>query len=389
MSLNQGKVLVLIGTRPEAIKMLPLLKNLRRCPEFKVRLGVTGQHRELLEQILSPCGIPIDWDLGLMRPNQSLSEVSARCLGAIPRILEEFSPDVVLVQGDTSTAVMAGLSAFFKKIPVAHVEAGLRTGKKYSPFPEEMNRIILSALADIHFCPTELSKMNLLREGIPENNIFVTGNTSIDSLKEEWELNREITYLKSIIQFPKIVLVTAHRRENFGSKMASLFKSILKLADHNPEFQFVYPVHPNPEVKTLAWNILSEHERIRLLKPVNYAELVYLMRHSCCVLTDSGGIQEEAPTLGIQTLVLRDNTERPEALETGFAQLVGTDPKSLYDAFMKLKNEGALERKASWRGGPFGDGNAAEKVTEILKGWWFYHFSASSQSADVLTQLSA
>lgn len=385
----QGKILVLIGTRPEAIKMLPLLKSLRQTPEFKVKLGVTGQHRELLEQTLSSCGIPIDWDLGLMRPNQSLPEVSARCLGSIPRILDQFSPDLILVQGDTTTAAMAGLSAFFKKIPVAHVEAGLRTGNKYSPFPEEMNRIILSAIADIHFCPTERAKKNLLREGIPENDVFVTGNTSIDSLKEEWEQNQEFSHLKTLTQSSKTVLITAHRRENFGSKMVGLFKAILTLADHNPDFQFIYPVHPNPEVKILAWNILSEHDRIQLIEPVNYSELVYLMRHSCCVLTDSGGIQEEAPTLGIQTLILRENTERPEALETGFAQLVGTEPKMLYEAFMTLKNKGALERKASWLGGPFGDGKAATRMNEILKGWWFYRSSAWSQSNETSNQLSA
>lgn len=368
----QGKVLVLIGTRPEAIKMLPLLKSLRHSPEFQVKLGVTGQHRELLEQMLDPSDISIDWDLDLMRPNQSLSDVSARVLASIPRILDEFAPDLVLVQGDTTTAAMAGLSAFFKKIPVAHVEAGLRTGNKQSPFPEEMNRVFLSALSDLHFCPTQRSKNNLLVEGIPDSKTFVTGNTSIDALKEEWDCNREFPSLKTLVQPLKTVLVTAHRRENFGRKMAGLFESIRKLADHNSDFQFVYPVHPNPEVKTLAGTILSEHERIHLIEPVNYPELVYLMRHSCCVLTDSGGIQEEAPTLGIQTLILRENTERPEALETGFAQLVGTDPKFLYETFMQLKNQGAFERKPSWLGGPFGDGKAAQKITEILKGWWFF-----------------
>lgn len=395
--MDQAKVLVLIGTRPEAIKMVPVLKSLRQCPEFQVKLGVTGQHRELLEQTLNHFNIPIDWDLGLMRPNQSLSEVSSRCLGSIPRILDDFSPDLVLVQGDTTTAVMAGLSAFFKKIPVAHIEAGLRTGNRYSPFPEEINRIILSVLAELHFCPTERSKKNLLVEGIPENETFVTGNTSIDALKEEWDLNKEFPDLKPLVQPYKTVLVTAHRRENFGFKLAGLFKSIRKLADHNPQFQFIYPVHPNPEVKSLAWNILSDHERIRLIQPVSYPELVFLMRNSSCILTDSGGIQEEAPTLGIPTLILRENTERPEAFDTGFAQLVGTDPKSLYDAFMTLRENGALEGKAQWLGGPFGDGKAAGRITEILKGWWLFKNrdpiptipSAWSQSAEIQSLLSA
>ena len=395
--MNQGKLLMLIGTRPETIKTLPLLKKLKACPEFQIKLGVTGQHRELLEQTLKPFDISIDWDLGLMRPNQSLSEVSARCLGSIPRILEDFSPDLVLVQGDTTTATMAALSSFFKKIPVAHIEAGLRSGDRYSPFPEEMNRIFLSSIAELHFCPTQRSKNNLLAEGIPEVDAFITGNTGIDALREEWDLNQEFPKLKSLIQSSKTVLITAHRRENFGPILTNIFKSIRKLADHNPLFHFIYPVHPNPEVKTLAWNILSEHERIRLIEPVSYPELVYLMRHSSCVLTDSGGIQEEAPTLGIQTLILRDNTERPEALETGFAELVGTDPKTLYERFMKLKAEGAFERKAQWIGGPFGDGNASGKIVEILKGWWLFKNrdpipqfpNAWSQSSEILTLLSA
>ena len=395
--MNQGKLLMLIGTRPEAIKTLPLLKRLKECPEFQVKLGVTGQHRELLEQTLKPFDISIDWDLGLMRPNQTLSEVSARCLGSIPRILEDYSPDLVLVQGDTTTATMAALSSFFKKIPVGHIEAGLRTGDRYSPFPEEMNRVMLSSIAELHFCPTQRSKSNLLVEGVPDVEAFVTGNTGIDALKEEWDRDQEFPQLKPFIQSKKTVLITAHRRENFGDKLSSIFKSIRKLADHNPLFQFVYPVHPNPEVKTVAWNVLSDHERIRLIDPVGYPELVYLMRHSSCVLTDSGGIQEEAPTLGIQTLILRDNTERPEALETGFAELVGTDPKSLYDCFMKLKTNGAFEKRAEWIGGPFGDGNASGKIVEILKGWWLFKNrdpiprfpSAWSQSSEVLTLLSA
>ncbi|NBT58109.1 UDP-N-acetylglucosamine 2-epimerase (non-hydrolyzing) [bacterium] len=385
----RGKILALIGTRPEAIKMLPVLKDLKQCPEFEIKLGVTGQHRELLEKNLQSFQIPIDWDLGLMRPNQSLSEVSARCLSFLPRILDECSPDLVLVQGDTTTAVMASLSSFFKKIPVAHVEAGLRTGNRYSPFPEEMNRIMLSALAEIHFCPTPRAKNNLLVEGIPESDAFVTGNTSIDALKEEWELNHEFPGLKHLIGSKKMVLVTAHRRENFGSKLEGLFQSLRKIADHNPGFQFIYPVHPNPEVKTLAWDILSEHERIHLIEPVTYSELIYLMRHSCCVLTDSGGIQEEAPTVGVPTLILRENTERPEALETGFAQLVGTDPKRLYDTFMKLKTDGAFERRARWVGGPFGDGKAAPRIVDILRGWWFLRTNAWSHPSAAATQISA
>jgi len=395
--MNRGKLLLLIGTRPEAIKILPLLRKLRDCPEFEIKLGVTGQHRELLEQTLKPFDIPIDWDLGLMRPNQSLSEVSARCLGSIPGILEDYNPDLVLVQGDTTTATMSSLCSFFKKIPVAHIEAGLRTGDKYSPFPEEMNRIILSAIAELHFCPTQRSKNNLLTEGIPDGEVFVTGNTGIDALKEEWDRNQEFPHLKRKNKSLKTVLITAHRRENFGQKLAGIFKSIRTLADHNPLFQFIYPVHPNPEVKTLAWNILSEHDRIHLIDPVSYPELIYLMRHSSCVLTDSGGIQEEAPTLGIQTLILRDNTERPEALDTGFAELIGTEPKSIYDGFMKLKENGALERKAEWIGGPFGDGNASAKIVEILKGWWLFKNrdpipripNAWSQSSEILTLLSA
>lgn len=368
----QAKVIVFIGTRPEAIKMLPLLKRLKQSPLFQVKLASSGQHRELLEQTLKPFHISIDWDLEVMRPNQSLEAVSVRCLESIPKILSDFAPDLVLVQGDTTTAFMAGLSSFLKKIPVAHIEAGLRTGNRYSPFPEEMNRVILSSLSELHFCPTQQSQENLSREGIPKSATFVTGNTSIDALKEEWDLNQEFPHLEQRIRSLKTVLVTAHRRENFGSKMEGLFHCIRTLADLNSEFQFIYPVHPNPEVKKSAWNILREHERIQLIDPVSYPELIFLMRNSSCVLTDSGGIQEEAPTLGIHTLVLRDNTERPEAQQTGFSHLVGTDPQSLFDTFMSLKNNGAFEEKARWRNGPFGDGKAAHRIVETLEGWWLF-----------------
>ena len=370
--MTTAKVMVLIGTRPEAIKLLPILKKLKQSPRFETKLVLSGQHKELLDQTLKPLDINIDVDLHLMRPNQSLEEMSVRCLEAIPDTLDLFSPDLVMVQGDTTTAFMSGLSSFFKKIPVAHIEAGLRTRNRYSPFPEEMNRVILSSLSELHFCPTAQSKQNLLKEGIPESAAFVTGNTSIDALREEWDRNQDFPQLRKLVSPFKTVLVTAHRRENLGKKMIGLFQSIRSLADSHPDFQFIYPVHPNPEVKQTAHSILSEHKRIRLLAPVSYPELVYLMRHSSCVLTDSGGIQEEAPTLGIHTLILRDNTERPEALDTGFAHLVGTDPKSLLEIFTKLNKNGTFSNKASWRGGPFGDGNASSRIVDTLEGWWLF-----------------
>ncbi|NBX92535.1 MAG: UDP-N-acetylglucosamine 2-epimerase (non-hydrolyzing) [Proteobacteria bacterium] len=364
-----GKLLILIGTRPEAIKTLPLLKKLKASPEFQVKLGATGQHQELLEQTLKPFEFSIDWNLGIMRPNQSLAELSASCLALIPKIFDDFSPDLVIVQGDTTTATMAALSSFFNRIPVAHIEAGLRTGIRYSPFPEEMNRILLTGIADIHFCPTERSRQNLLYEGISQEAVFVTGNTGIDALRDEWENPQEFPELRKLLGDRKTVLVTAHRRENFGTKMENIFRAIRALADKNPGYQFVYPVHPNPAVRPLAWKILSEHERIILIDPVGYPELVFLMRNSSCILTDSGGIQEEAPTLGIHSLILRDNTERPEALETGFSTLVGTHPSSIFDSFTRLRDQGAFDQPPRWLGGPFGNGHASDKIIHILKDW--------------------
>lgn len=368
--MKKAKILVCLGTRPEAIKMLPVVQALSRLPEFVLKCCFTGQHRDLLDQTLPHIPIRLDWNLRLMQAHQSIEGFSARCLEQLPKVFDEFCPDLVLVQGDTTTAVMGGLAAFYKKTAVAHIEAGLRTYRRYSPFPEEMNRLILSVLSHFHFCPTERAKSNLLREGVDEDSVFVTGNTSIDALKEIWNSPNDHPRLRRFINGRKMILVTAHRRENFGAKMTGVFKSLRQLADAFVDYQFIFPVHPNPQIKKMAEEILRKHDRMSLLDPLSHAEMVYLLRNTCCVLTDSGGLQEEAPSLGIPTLILREDTERPEALETGYAFLVGTDPQQLQQKFSQLHAEGAFDQKARWVGGPFGNGDASTKIANVLSDWW-------------------
>lgn len=368
--MKKGRLLVCVGTRPEAIKMLPVVKALSQQSDFVLKCCSTGQHRDLLDQTLPQIPIAFDWNLALMQAHQSIGEFSARCLEQLPKVFDEFRPDMVLVQGDTTTALMGGLSAFYKKIAVAHVEAGLRTFQRYSPFPEEMNRLILSNLSNFHFCPTDRAKKNLLREGADENSIFVTGNTSIDALKELWNSSEEHPRVHQLIKKRKIILVTAHRRENFGKKMTAIFQSLRQIAEEFTDYQFVFPVHPNPQIKSIAEEILSKQDRIALLEPLSHSEMVYLLKKVCGVLTDSGGLQEEAPCLGIPTLILREDTERPEALETGYAVLVGTDPRRMRDQFSQLHSQGAFDQKPRWVGGPFGNGDASTKIAGILREWW-------------------
>jgi len=385
--MRQGKLLVMIGTRPEAIKMLPLIEALQNCQNFNVCVASSGQHRDLLAQTLPESSQFLDMKFVSSRDHKSIIDFSARCLEVIPPLLDHVHPDLILVQGDTTTAVMSGVSAFYKKIPVGHVEAGLRTGNRYSPFPEEIHRRLLSVLSDLHFCPTENARNNLLEEGVPKDQIFVTGNTSIDILKRRWAQNIQYESIERLLKRTTNILVTLHRRENFGLKMKRIFEGIKFLADAFTDIQFIFPVHPNPEVKNLAWSLFNKHRRIQLLEPLSHREIVSLMRHTSCVITDSGGLQEEAPTLGIPTLIVRDNTERPEALETGYGYLVGTEPQALINQFTDLKRNGVFEKKAHWAGGPFGDGTAATKILEVLKGWWLFKNSPieSSYSMPVIS----
>jgi len=354
------KLLFFVGTRPEGIKMAPLINIFKQAP-FITKVCNTGQHKELLDQTLNFFQIKPDFDLAIMSPNQSLEKLTSRLLTTISELLDSEKPDLIFVHGDTTTCFVSALSAFYKKIPIAHIEAGLRTNNKFSPFPEEINRVIVSRLADFHFAPTELAKDNLLKDGIDPKKVFVTGNTVIDALFETIKLN------KSEGDHEKLILITGHRRENFGSGFKNIFSAIKSLANKYKDYNFVYPVHPNPNVKEIAEEYFSSLSNINLIPPVDYPQFVLLMKKSYLIITDSGGIQEEAPSLGKPVLVTRDTTERPEALESGTVLLVGDDVfkieeevsklidnKKYYNSFKKLQN-------------PYGDGNASNKILNIIK----------------------
>ena len=376
------RVLCVFGTRPEAIKMAPVIRELRNhSDQIKPVVCVTAQHREMLDQVLDHFGIQPDIDLNLMEPDQILPKLTSRVLVAMTEVLERQRPDWVLIQGDTTTVMATALAAFYLKIPVGHVEAGLRTQDRYNPFPEEINRHIVSVLATYHFAPTQSAKEALLAEGIPRDAIFVTGNTVVDAL--HWVLKqppseqskRLFANLGSTTPNladkgnpRKVVLVTAHRRESFGLPFESLCRGLRKLVERNPEVYLVYPVHMNPKVREPVQRILAGHERIRLIDPLPYEPLVRLMYAAYLVLTDSGGIQEEAPVLGKPVLVLREKTERPEVVKAGVAKLVGTDENRIVaEAEKLLHDRGAYQAMARARS-LFGDGYAAERIVQLLLG---------------------
>ncbi len=360
------RVLSVFGTRPEAIKLAPVVLELRRRPgAFESRVCVTAQHREMLDQVLEWFAIAPDVDLNLMRPDQSLAEFAGRALEAVGRMLAEVEPDVVLVQGDTSTAMIAALGAFYRRIPVGHVEAGLRTRDRYNPFPEEINRRIVGTLATFHFAPTEQAAAALRSEQVDPASVFVTGNTVVDALLRTVERPVDLD-LGFSLEGRRMVLVTAHRRESFGAPFESLLGALRDLADRNADVDIVYPVHLNPNVQGPANRILAGHPRIHLLKPLRYEQFAHLMARAYLILTDSGGIQEEAPVLGKPTLVMRETTERPEAVAAGTARLVGTDrARIVTEAERLLRDERAYAAMAQ-AGSPFGDGHAAERIVDLL-----------------------
>jgi UDP-N-acetylglucosamine 2-epimerase (non-hydrolysing) len=366
-------ILVAMGTRPEAIKLFPVIHALKREPAFDVTVCVTAQHREMLDQVLSIADIRPDVDLDLMRPNQSLPQITSRILTGLDDVLNETKPDRVLVQGDTTTAMAAALSAYYHKIPVDHVEAGLRSGDIYSPFPEEVNRKVVGSLASWHFAPTARAADALIRENVSPERVIITGNTVIDALLETEKRIGSFKDIKRSIdsELPdpgdnrRIVLVTAHRRENFDGGMDRIASAILRLAE-NEDVLIVYPVHPNPNVRELMHSTLGNHQNVRLLPPLEYIPFVYLLSRCNFVLTDSGGVQEEAPALGKPVLVMRDTTERPEGIDAGTARLVGTDPEQIYsEATRLLRNRGHYERMSRAHN-PFGDGHASERILDVL-----------------------
>ena len=368
------KVLTVFGTRPEAIKMAPLVQALAEDTRFEAKVCVTAQHREMLDQVLELFEITPDYDLNLMKAGQTLNDVTARILLELKPVLQEFKPDVVLVHGDTATTFAASLAAYYEKISVGHVEAGLRTGDIYSPWPEEANRRLTGTLAKYHFAPTAISEANLLKENIDSNNIVVTGNTVIDALLKVVEkvessssLQEELKQNYSFLDESKdLVVITGHRRENFGGGFENICAAIAESAKNSPNVQYVYPVHLNPSVQEPVNRLLKNLENVYLIDPLEYLPFVNLMRLSTVILTDSGGIQEEAPSLGKPVLVMRDTTERPEAVEAGTVKLVGTNKDMIVKSLSELLKKEDEYQKMNKAHNPYGDGKACAKILNVL-----------------------
>lgn len=363
------KTAVVFGTRPEAIKMAPIVKELERRRMSNVVI-VTAQHREMLDQELGVFDITPHYDLDLMRHDQDLFYLTGSVLNEIKKVLIKEKPDILLAQGDTTTTFAASLAAFYLKIPVGHVEAGLRTWNRMNPYPEEINRQMTTRLAQFHFAPTKWAKDNLLKEGISGRNIYITGNTVIDALLMIVDKNFRFTDKPlSDIDFSrrKVIMLTAHRRENFGKPMEQIFLACRYLVEHFPDIELVYPVHPNPNVRRSANNILNSVPRTHLIDPMEYKAFIHLMNKSYLILTDSGGVQEEAPTLGKPVLVLRTTTERPEAIEAGTAKLVGTDKKAIIREARKLLTDPEVYKDMSTRANPYGDGKSARRIVDIIR----------------------
>jgi len=369
------KVLTVFGTRPEAIKMAPLVHALAKDPYFEAKVCVTAQHREMLDQVLNLFSIVPDYDLDIMQPGQGLTEITCRILEGLKPILESFKPDVVLVHGDTTTTIAASLAAFYQRIPVGHVEAGLRTGDLSSPWPEEANRTLTGHLAMYHFAPTQNARQNLLRENIPDKQIFVTGNTVIDALfwVRDTVLNNENLHSELAAQYlfldesKKLVLVTGHRRESFGQGFEQICHALVDIAAKHQDVQIVYPVHLNPNVSEPVNRILGHVKNIILIEPQDYLPFLWLMTHAWLILTDSGGIQEEAPSLGKPVLVMRETTERPEAIEAGTVRLVGTDRQRIVEEVTRLLRDNDAWQAMSRAHNPYGDGQACERILHALK----------------------
>lgn len=367
------KVLIVFGTRPEAIKMAPLILEMSKRPEINLKICVTAQHREILDKVLTLFNIAPDYDLNIMKPDQTLESLTVELLPKLTAVMQDFNPDFVFVHGDTTTSFIAGLSAFYTQIPVAHVEAGLRTYDISSPWPEEGNRRLTGVLSCLHFAPTEEAKQNLLREHVLSKDVIVTGNTVIDALflvKEKLkkvdvklEMDRAFPFLEND---PKMVLITAHRRENHGEPINAIAVAIKQLALKYPKVIFVLPMHPNPNVRTPLQSILSDVNNIHLIEPQDYVPFVYLMTKSFFILSDSGGIQEEAPALGKPVLVLRNTTERPEAVAAGTVRLVGSDTDVIVDHCSRLLEDANYYSKMSEARNPYGDGLASKKITDFL-----------------------
>lgn len=361
------KVMLVFGTRPEAIKMCPLVNELKSRKGIRTIVCVTGQHRQMLDQVLDAFSVAPDYDLSIMKDRQTLFDVTMNILDRIRKVLEEVCPDVVLVHGDTSTTFVTALACFYLQIPVGHVEAGLRTYNIYSPYPEEFNRQAVSIIASYNFAPTELSKQNLLKEGKAAETIYVTGNTAIDALKTTVKENYTHPQLEWA-RGSRLIMITAHRRENLGEPMKHMFRAIRRVCDEHSDIKAIYPIHMNPAVRETADAILGGDERIRIIEPLDVLDFHNFLARSYLILTDSGGIQEEAPSLGKPVLVMRDTTERPEGIEAGTLRLVGTDEEVIYENFRRLLEDEEEYRRMSQASNPYGDGYACRRIADILEG---------------------
>ena len=375
------KVLSVFGTRPEAIKMAPLVKELEKHDKIQAKVAVTAQHREMLDQVLDLFEITPDYDLDIMQQGQTLFDITTRALKGLKEVLEDDKPDLILVHGDTTTTFVAALAAYYLQIPVGHVEAGLRTGDKYSPFPEEMNRHLTGVLTDIHFAPTRLSKENLLKEGVPGKDIYTTGNTVIDALlatvKDDYVFDQAV--LNNIdFSSRRVLLVTTHRRENLGAPMREIYQALKEVVELYPDVEIVFPMHKNPAVRKVIAEVIGDLDRVHLIEPLDYAPFVNLMNKCTLVLTDSGGMQEEAPSLGKPVLVLRNTTERPEAVEAGTVVLVGTDRDDVFRETTRLLDEPLYYKAMSEAANPYGDGKASGRIVKAI----LYHYGYASDPAE-------
>ena len=363
--MSKIKVMTVFGTRPEAIKMAPLVKELKARDEIECIVCVTAQHRQMLDQVLNAFEIKPDYDLNIMQQGQTLSDITARALKGLEEVIKEVKPNIVLVHGDTTTAFAGALAAYYCQVPVGHVEAGLRTWNKYSPYPEEMNRQMIGVIADMHFAPTENSKNSLIKEGKKPENIYVTGNTAIDALST----TVSESYSNEIFNWvgdDKLILITAHRRENLGETMKGMFKPIKKILDESNDVKAIYPVHLNPQVRSVANEILGDNDKIKLIDPLEVVDFHNFLAKSYLVLTDSGGIQEEAPSLGKPVLVLRDTTERPEGIAAGTLKLAGTNEDTIYSMTKELLENKEEYMKMSKASNPYGDGKASKRIADAI-----------------------
>lgn len=360
------KVMSIFGTRPEAIKMAPLVKELENREEIKNIVCVTAQHREMLDQVLETFKITPNYDLDIMKKGQTLTEITSRVLIKLEEVIHKEKPNIILVHGDTTTTFAGSLAAYYNQVAIGHVEAGLRTNQKYSPFPEEMNRQMVDCMTDIYFAPTELSKENLIKENIEEDKIYITGNTAIDAMSTTIKENYTHPELEWIKNNEKLILLTAHRRENLGKPMKQIFKAVKKIVDEFEDVKVIYPIHMNPEIREIAHEVFDNCERVRIIEPLEVFDFHNFQNKSYMIMTDSGGVQEEAPSLGKPVLVLRDTTERPEGIKAGTLKLVGTDEENIYKEARKLLIDKEAYNKMSNSSNPYGDGHASKRIVDAI-----------------------